>query len=150
MFRTCLYQRLLLADRAQPSMCVSALVLYAVRICRRPAYHSLWAHEGRYGGWGLGAADTTAQFKEIQREMQLESEHCSFYIHLGGAWENSPAIPPPHPSPSCPQCGYRQEGKWTYRCCIVLLRHCNTPESVICQKKTTKKIPLNISMTAKC
>lgn len=64
-------------------MCVFALVLYDVRICRRPAYHSSWAHEGRYGGWGLGAADMTAQFKEIEREMQSEREHWSLYIHLG-------------------------------------------------------------------
>ncbi|XP_049927757.1 cadherin-1-like [Epinephelus moara] len=36
------------------------------------AYRSPWAHEGRYGGWGLGAADMTAQFKEMEQEMQFQ------------------------------------------------------------------------------
>lgn len=66
---------------------VRALVLGVVWICRRPAYRSPWPHEGRYGGWGLGPADMTAQFKEMEQEMQAESEQSCLYIHLGWAWE---------------------------------------------------------------
>lgn len=76
-------------------VCVHAQVLSAVWICRRPAYRSPWAHEGPYGGRGLGAADMTAQFKEMEQEMQAESEQSCLYIHLGWAWENSTA---PRPS----------------------------------------------------
>ncbi|KAK1905893.1 Sterile alpha motif domain containing protein 3 [Dissostichus eleginoides] len=47
------------------------------------AYRSPWAHEGRYGGWGLGAADMTAQFKEMEQEMQAEGEQSCLYTHLG-------------------------------------------------------------------
>lgn len=78
-------------------VCVRALVQYVVWICRRPAYRSPWAHEGRYGGWGLGAADMTAQFKEMEQEMQWEGEHRSLYAHLGWAWENSAAPLSPCP-----------------------------------------------------
>lgn len=84
------------AQNLHPPVCV--FVLYAVWICRRPAYRSLWAHEGRHGGWGLGAADMAARFKEIAQEMQWEGEHSSHYAHLGWAWENSAA-----PSPPCPR-----------------------------------------------
>ena len=105
-------------------VCVCVLVPSVVWICRRPAYHSPWAHEGQYGGWGLGAADMTAQFKEMEQEMQAGSKQSGLYIHLGRAWENSAA--------PVFACGYRQGGKWTYRCCIVLLRLRDTPESVIC------------------
>lgn len=64
-------------------VCVRALVPGVVWICRRPAYHSPWAHEGQYGGWGLGAADMTAQFKEMEQEMQAGGKQSGLYIHLG-------------------------------------------------------------------
>ena len=64
-------------------VCVCALVPGVVWICRRPAYRSPWAHEGQNGGWGLGAADMTAQFKEMEQEMQAGSKQSGLYIHLG-------------------------------------------------------------------
>lgn len=41
--------------------------------------------------WGRGvrAADTTAQFKEMEQEMWADSEQSSLYVYLSWAWENS-------------------------------------------------------------
>lgn len=85
-------------------------------ICRRPVYRSPRTRGGR----GPGAADMTAQFKEIEEEMQAEGEQSRLYVLLGRAWENSAAPAAPTPVPAC---GYRQGGKWTYRCCIVPLQN---------------------------
>lgn len=57
----------------------------------------------------------SAQFKEMEREMQAQSKQSSLYIHLG--------LSPP--SPSSLQAG-RQVA---YRCCTVLLRLRDMPES---------------------
>lgn len=128
----------------KPSMNFVCVCVYAVWICRRPAYHSLWAHEGRYGGWGLGAADMTAQFKEIGQEMQWEGEHSSLYTHLGQAWENSTP-----PSPSCPRLWSQAKKQ------VDLQVLCGVLKFWICQDLQTveKKIPLYniqcISITAK-
>lgn len=93
--------------------------------------------------WWLGAGSCWHD-RPVQRDREGDAVGERTLQLLYSPWRSlgklsSHPPTPPHPSPSCPQCGYRQEGKWTYRCCIVLLRHCNTPESVICQKKTTKK-----------
>lgn len=72
-----------LVDRPGTTECVRALVTGVAWICRRAAYRSPLAHEGQHGGWGLGAADMTARFKEMEKEMQAESEQSGLYIHLG-------------------------------------------------------------------
>lgn len=40
-------------------------------------------------GGGVRAADTTAQFKEMEQEMWADSEQSSLYVYLSWAWENS-------------------------------------------------------------
>ena len=69
----------------------------------------------------------TAQFKEMEQEMEAESEQSGLYIHLGQAWEN-----PAAPCVCLLQAGRQVDLQVLY---IALLRLRDTPDSVICREK---------------
>lgn len=71
----------------------------------------------------------TAQFKEMEQEMQAESEQSDLYIHLGWAWENS-AVPRVRL--------WLQAGRQVDLQVLHRLR--DMPESVICEK--TRQYPM--------
>lgn len=90
-------------------MCVRAYISPA--LCGSVGARSIAPH-GHVVAGGWGAADMTAQFKEMEQgDAGWERTERPLYVprlSLGKVCS------PPR--------GYRQGGKWTYRCCIVLLR----------------------------
>lgn len=71
----------------------------------------VWAHEGMVSGGGQRAADMASQFKGMMQEMEAHTENRLAFIFTlpDRAWENC--------SFTVVACGYRWEGKRSYRCC---------------------------------